>query len=197
MPAMDDAPKVEAHDRQTWRDWLAANHATSRGVWRVTWRRATGRATLDYEAAVEEALCFGWVDSQAGTIDAERAKQYFAPRQARSGWARPNKDRVARLTAAGRMAPAGVAAVEAAKANGMWTVLDSVERLEVPDDLAAALAARPPARHHWDAFPRSVRRSILEWIALARRDDTRRRRIEDAATMAHRNERAHQTASRD
>ena len=190
MGAFDDAPLVEAEDRATWRAWLEANHATATSAWLVTYRPGSGRPILDYADAVEEALCFGWVDSRGGALDAERTKLYFAPRNPRSAWAKSNKERVERLIAEGRMAPAGLAAIEVAKANGTWTILDAVERLEVPDDLAAALADRPPAREEWDAFPRSARRGILEWIAIARRPETRAARILEAATLAQRGERA-------
>lgn len=192
MGAFDEAPLVQPADREAWRAWLEANHATARGVWLVSWRPSSGRPTVDYEAAVEEALCFGWVDSRGGRLDDQRTKLYFAPRKPRSAWARPNKERIERLTAEGRMAPAGIAAVERAQANGSWTILDSVEQLEVPDDLQAALQARPPARTHWDAFPPSARKMLLGWIALARRPQTRAQRIDATAAAAQRNERANE-----
>ena len=190
MSALDDAPRVEANDRATWRAWLEANHATSAGAWLVTWRPISGRLGLDYEAAVEEALCFGWVDSTAGRVDDERGKLYFAPRKARSAWSASNKARVARLIADGLMAPAGLAVIEAARANGTWEILDSVERLEVPEDLAAALASRPPAATNFAAFPASARKQHLAWVATAIRPETRTRRIAEVATAAARNERA-------
>ena len=181
---------VHADDRGVWRAWLEANHATARGAWLVTWRVRSGRQGLDYEAAVEEALCFGWVDSTTGRFDDERGKLYFAPRKPRSGWAASNKARVARLIADGRMAPAGLAAIELAKANGSWEVLDSVERLEVPDDLAAALAGAAPADRNFAAFSPSVRKQHLAWVAFARRPETRAARIAKIAAAAARNERA-------
>ena len=192
MGALDDAPQIQAEDRATWRTWLEANHATSRGAWLVTWRPGRGRPVLEYEAAVEEAICFGWVDSRPGRVDDDRARLYFAPRKPRSAWSASNKARVERLLATGRMAPAGIAAVERARANGMWEHLDPVERLEAPGDLVEALAARPPASENFAAFPRSVRRAILEWIAAARRPETRSARIEETAALAARNERANQ-----
>ena len=190
MPALDDAPQVHADDRATWRAWLEANHATVGGAWLVTWRPRSGRQGLDYEAAIEEALCFGWVDSTAGRVDDHRGKLYFAPRKPRSGWAATNKARVSRLIAEGRMAAAGLAAIERAKANGSWTVLDSVERLEVPSDLAAALDASPPATTNFAAFPPSARKQILTWVAFAQRPETRATRISQVAEAAARNERA-------
>jgi uncharacterized protein YdeI (YjbR/CyaY-like superfamily) len=190
MSALDDAPQVHADDRATWRAWLEANHATSTGAWLVTWRPHSGRAGLDYEAAIEEALCFGWVDSTGGRVDDDRGKLYFAPRKPRSGWAATNKARIERLIAAGRMAPAGLAVIDRAKANGSWDVLDSVERLELPDDLAAALEAAPPAASNFAAFPPSARKQQLAWIAFARRPETRAARIGQIVEAAARNERA-------
>jgi uncharacterized protein YdeI (YjbR/CyaY-like superfamily) len=189
VSALDDAPWVQADDRATWRRWLQMHHATSRGAWLVTWRPSLGRATLDYETAVEEALCFGWVDSTAGRVDDHRIKLYFAQRKPRSPWAASNKARVERLIADGRMAPAGLAAIERARADGSWVVLDSVERLEVPDDLAAAFEARPPATANFAAFPPSVRKSLLGSVALARRPETRAARVAKVADAAARNER--------
>lgn len=185
MSALSDAPLVEFQDRPTWRAWLEANHATSTGAWLVMNRREA-RANL-YEAAVEEALCFGWIDSTAGRVDDERGKLYFAPRKPGSGWAATNKARIERLLADGRMAPAGLAAIERAKANGSWAILDSVERLEVPADLAEALDARPPAAVNFAAWPPSVRKLALTSLAYARRPETRQARILKLAEAAERN----------
>jgi uncharacterized protein YdeI (YjbR/CyaY-like superfamily) len=189
MSALDDAPHVHADDRATWRAWLEANHASARGAWLVTWRARSGRRGLDYEAAIEEALCFGWVDSTGGRYDDDRGKLYFAPRKPRSVWAASNKARVDRLIEAGRMMPAGLAVIEQAKANGSWEILDSVERLEVPDDLAAALAAAPPASANFAAFTPSARKMLLGWVATAVRAETRAARIARIAEAAARNER--------
>ena len=189
MSALTDAPLVEADDRASWRAWLEANHATSRGVWLViAWPRS-GRPGLDYEAAVEEALCFGWVDGTAGRVDDGRSKQYFAPRKPRSGWAATNKARVQRLIADRRMTPAGLEAIERAKGNGSWELLDSVERLEVPADLDEALAARPAAGDNFAAWPPSVRKQALASLVQARRPATRLARIRKIADAASRNER--------
>jgi uncharacterized protein YdeI (YjbR/CyaY-like superfamily) len=190
--APDGRPMVGPFDRAGWRAWLIANHATSTGAYLVSWRRGSGRTSVSYEEAVEEALCVGWVDAIARTLDPNRSLQWFAPRRSRSGWARSNKERVERLTAAGLMLPAGVAAVEEAKRNGTWTMLDDVDNLVVPDDLAAALAAEPPARTNWDAFSPSARRVLLTWIVQAKRPETRAKRVEEIAGKAARNERANQ-----
>ncbi len=186
---MADAPQVHAETRAAWRAWLEANHASESGVWLVSWRTGDG-PRVEYEAAVEEALCFGWIDGQAARIDERRSRQYYAPRKPQSGWAATNKARVERLIATGLMRPAGLAAIERAKANGSWTLLDDVEQGIVPDDLAAALAAHPPAATNFEAFPKSARRGLLAWTAMARRPETRAARIEQIAERAAVNERA-------
>ncbi len=186
----ETAERFQPGSLAEWRVWLAEHHARGEGVWLVTWRAGSGGPRITYEESVEQALCFGWVDSTGNKLDDQRTMLWFAPRKARSGWARTNKVRIERLTAEGLMAPAGLAVIEAAKADGSWTLLDDVENLVVPDDLAAALG--PIARAHWDAFPRSARRGILEWIVQAKRPETRARRIAEAAEKAEVNERANQ-----
>jgi uncharacterized protein YdeI (YjbR/CyaY-like superfamily) len=182
---------VGPFDRAGWRAWLVDNHGASNGVYLVSWRRASGRASVSYEAAVEEALCVGWVDSTGRNLDDARSIQWFSPRRARSAWARSNKERAARLTSAGMMLPAGLAVIEEAKRTGMWTLLDDVEDLVVPEDLATRLDGSPPARANWDAFPPSARRAMLQWVVESRRPETRAKRIGDIAAKAARNERAY------
>lgn len=178
--------------REEWRAWLEQNHTRKQGIWLIYGKKGGGGSSVDYEAAVEEALCFGWIDSKGNKLDEQRTMLWFAPRNLGTGWARTNKERVERLIAAGKMAPAGLAKVEAAKMDGSWNALDSVEALEIPPDLAEALAALPPAADNFAAFPRSVRRSILEWIANAKKAETRARRIEETARLAAENKRANQ-----
>jgi uncharacterized protein YdeI (YjbR/CyaY-like superfamily) len=191
MAGIDDAPLVQADDRATWRAWLEANHVTASGAWLVTWRRGHG-PVLDYGEAVEEALCFGWVDSRGGKVDEHRTKLYFAPRKPRSAWSASNKARVERLIEVGVMRPAGLAAIERAKENGSWSVLDEVEQGVIPSDLSAALDAHPPAAERFAAFPWSARRAILVWIADAKRPATRTARVTETAIRAARNERANE-----
>jgi uncharacterized protein YdeI (YjbR/CyaY-like superfamily) len=188
----DEAERVHPQTRSEWRDWLESNHESSTGAWLVSWRKHTGKNGPSYRDAVEEALCYGWIDSVARKLDDDRTMLWFSPRKPGSGWARPNKERVERLIAAGLMRPAGQRVIDTAKADGSWSRLDDVENLVVPDDLATAFDSRPPARQNWDAFPRSVRRSILEWIVQAKRETTRAARIEHTARLAQVNERANQ-----
>jgi uncharacterized protein YdeI (YjbR/CyaY-like superfamily) len=173
----DEVKQVHLETREQWRVWLAEHHATASGVYLVSWRSGTGRPAVGYEDAVCEALCFGWVDSVARRLDEERGSQYFSPRKPRSGWARTNKARVERLRAEGRMTEAGERAIATAMANGAWTLLDDVENGVEPDDLRAALDARPEARRHWDGFPPSARKVMLEWLVQARTTATRDKRL--------------------
>lgn len=191
---MTDPPPNSVHplSREEWRSWLAQHHTRTEGVWLISYKKATGKPRFDYEEAVEEALCFGWVDSKGNRLDEARSMLWFSPRKSGSGWSRPNKERVERLIAEGQMMPAGLAKVEAARADGSWNALDAVEALEVPPDLEQALAVFAEARQHWDAFPRSAKRGILEWIAAAKKPETRARRIEETARLAAQNQRANQ-----
>ena len=187
----DELPELTVADTAAWRQWLTEHHGDPSGVWLVLAKGDTTDPTsLRYGEAVEEALCFGWVDSTGGRVDERRTKLYFAPRRERSVWSASNKGRVERLIAAGLMRPAGLAAIERAKSNGAWTALDEVEQGIVPPDLAAALDAQPPAAERFAAFPWSARRAILAWIADARRPQTRAARVAETATRAARNERA-------
>lgn len=191
MPAV---PPNAVHPltRADWRAWLAANHTQTQGVWLVSFKKHTKKPAVTYDESVEEALCFGWVDSKPGKLDDDRTMLYFAPRKPKSKWAKTNKARVARLLAAGLMHPAGIAKVEAAKKDGSWAALDAVEALEVPPDLAKAFRTYAGAKANWDAFPKSVKRGILEWIVGTKRPETRAKRIDDTARLAAENVRANQ-----
>lgn len=195
--APDGRPMIHPADRAAWRAWLAENHTRPTGVWVVMDRRGTNPTQVDYEASVEEALCFGWIDSKVVKLDAERTLQWFSPRRPRGTWARTNKIRVDRLAAAGLMMPAGLAVIEQAKRDRTWTLLDDVEDLVVPEDLGAAFEAVPPARANWDGFSRSSRRAILVWIVQAQRAETRAARVTETARRAALNEKANEPRVKD
>lgn len=192
MRAAANLERVEVKSRSELRDWLTARHGQTDSIWLVTWKKAAGERHVPYEAVVEEALCFGWVDSLPRKLDADRSMLLLSPRKPGSAWSAANKARAERLIAQGLMTPAGLAKIEAAKADGSWTFLDDVESLAVPEDLAAAFAAHPPSADRFEAFPRSVKRGILEWIKQARRPDTRAKRIDETARLAAENRRANQ-----
>jgi uncharacterized protein YdeI (YjbR/CyaY-like superfamily) len=183
-------PIYHPETRTAWRAWLEANHATARGVWLAAWRRGTDRPVVPYPDTVEEALCFGWIDSTANVLDERRSLQLMTPRKPKSSWTRLNRERVARMEADGLMTDAGRRAVEVAQANGYWTLHDQVEDLIEPEDLAAALDRVPAARGHWDAFPPSARKPLLWWVISAAKPATRARRIERIVAEAEQGRRA-------
>lgn len=180
--------------RKAWRDWLIKHHTQADGIFVVSYKKATGKPAMTYDEMVEEALCFGWIDSKPQKLDDERTMLWFAPRKGKSGWSKPNKVRIAAMLKAGLMMPAGLAKIEAAKKDGSWTALDAVEELVMPPDLKAALATYAQASANFAAFPRSAKRGILEWISLAKRPETRAKRIEETARLAQDNVRANQWA---
>jgi uncharacterized protein YdeI (YjbR/CyaY-like superfamily) len=185
-----DGVELLVETRHQWRAWLEANHATSTGIWVVTWRAPTGRPSPSYEDVVQEALCFGWVDSQQKPVDDERSALRFTPRTKGSPWARTNKRRIELLRRSGLMAAAGERVVAAAQADGSWSIFDDVDNLVMPDDLTAALEAHPPAADNFAAFTPSQRRAALQWIILAKRPQTRAGRVARVATEAQNNRRA-------
>ena len=172
-----DFPIYHPADLAAWRAWLQVNCDAGRGVWVASWKKASGRDAVAYADLVEEAICFGWIDSTVNVLDDERGLQLMTPRKPRSGWTRLNRRRVAELEAQGRMTDAGRRAVEVARANGWWTIYDAVEDLVEPDDLTGALDACPPARTAWDGFPPSARKQMLWSIVSARKPETRANRI--------------------
>ena len=178
---MDEAEELHFTTAAEWRAWLAEHHRQPAGVWLVQYKARTGKPAIDYEDAVCEALCFGWIDSTYRRIDDERGALWWSPRRKGSLWARTNKARVKRLEAEGRMTDAGREAIARAKADGSWTILEPVEDLIVPDDLAAAFEARPGARDLWVDLTASAQRAYLLWIYTAKREITRAKRVAETA----------------
>jgi len=175
---MAEHPQLTVRSRAEWRSWLEVNHGKVAGVWLVRFKKGKG-PHVSYDDVVEEALAFGWIDSQPRSLDDRRSQLLVTPRKTGSRWSQVNKERVARLRAEGQMSAAGEAAVRRSQLDGTWDALNQVEALEEPDDLRRALDAQPAGRENWNAFPRSTRRAILEWILAAKRPETRARRIAD------------------
>jgi uncharacterized protein YdeI (YjbR/CyaY-like superfamily) len=192
MPTRLPPNAVHPLTRDDWRAWLQAHHGRDEGVWLVSYKKASGKPSLGYDAVVEEALCFGWVDSKPSKLDEQRTMLWFSPRKPKSAWSRPNKERVARLIEQGLMHASGLAKIKAAQADGSWTALDEVEQLLVPADLQEELARYPSATDHFTAFPRSAKRGILEWISQAKKPETRAKRVQETARLARDNVRANQ-----
>jgi uncharacterized protein YdeI (YjbR/CyaY-like superfamily) len=182
--------------RAEWREWLRENHRRSEGVWFVRYKKSSGRHFVNVSAAIEEAICFGWIDSLPRKLDEERTMLYFAPRKAGSNWSALNKKRAEKMIKAGLLMPAGLEKIEAAKRDGSWTALNEVEALVVPPDLSEAFDRYPQSRVHFEAFPRSTKRAILEWILNAKRRETRANRVDETARLAADNIRANQWRNR-
>jgi uncharacterized protein YdeI (YjbR/CyaY-like superfamily) len=178
MGRLDDAAVIQPASRAALRRWLTKNHDTATGVWVATYTKASGKPQLPYEDIVLELLCFGWVDSQTRSLDNERAARYVAPRKKGSTWAATNKARVKSLVADGLMRPAGQAAIDQAKKDGSWTVLDPIEALEVPADFARAMRAHPGAKKRYEALSISAKKQVLWSVISAKRQQTRSARIQ-------------------
>lgn len=181
-----------AKDRKAWRSWLKENGATEKSVWLIIYRKDAQTKSVNYPEAVEEALCFGWIDSKPNKRNEESFYQFFAKRKQTSNWSKLNKDRIKKLTEEGLMTPAGMEMVNRAKENGTWSALDDVEELIIPADLKKLLSENKVAARFFDAFPRSVKKGILEWILNAKRPETRNKRIEETTQLAEKNIRANQ-----
>lgn len=170
--------------RKDWRKWLEKNHEKEDSVWLIYYKKGTGKSSLSWSDAVEEALCFGWIDSVRQTVDTESFRQFFGKRKANSTWSKINKGKIETLIADGLMAEAGFASIELAKQNGSWSILDEVEELTIPEDLKAAFAKQNGSQEFFLGLSRSVRKAILQWLMFAKRAETREKRIVEIATLA-------------
>jgi uncharacterized protein YdeI (YjbR/CyaY-like superfamily) len=179
-----------AGSRAAWRQWLEENHRTEKSVWLILYKKGSGMPSIATSEAVEEALCFGWVDSLPNKRDERSFYLFFARRNPKSNWSRVNREKVARLMEEGRMAPAGLEMVALARRSGTWTALDAVEEIVLPDDLVQCFAENDAAFQNWEKFPRSSRRGILEWILNAKKPETRQKRIRETVRLAAENIRA-------
>ncbi len=167
-----------------WRDWLDKNHNSSHSVWVVFFKKASEKESITWREAVDVALCFGWIDSKKIAIDAERSHQFFSRRKPMSTWSKINKSKIEELIEKGLMEKAGFESIETAKQNGSWTILDAVEELTIPNDLEIEFSNHPHSKDFFLSLSKSVRKAMLQWIVLARRADTRQRRITEIAVLA-------------
>jgi uncharacterized protein YdeI (YjbR/CyaY-like superfamily) len=190
MEVYNNIPAYHAPTRKEWRTWLKKNHQTQKSVWLIIYKKASKTPSVYYPEAVEEALCFGWIDSKPNKRDAESYYLFFARRKPKSNWSKINKDRVARLIKENQMQPAGLEMIRIAKETGTWTALDEVDRITLPADLKTRFARNKTAFNNWENFPPSTRRGILEWILNAKKPETRQKRIEETVTLAAKNIRA-------
>jgi uncharacterized protein YdeI (YjbR/CyaY-like superfamily) len=173
-------PKTKLH----WQKWLEKNHVHKNAVWVVLKKKKSGKSTISWDEAVEVALCFGWIDSIRKTLDKESSIQFFSKRKPKGTWSKINKQKVDKLIASGDMTPAGLHCIEIAKQNGSWEILDSVEELVIPEDLELALKSKNGALDFFLSISRSKRKAMLQWLVLAKRQETREKRIKDIAVLA-------------
>ncbi|MCE3294407.1 MAG: hypothetical protein K0R65_121 [Crocinitomicaceae bacterium] len=170
--------------KQEWRKWLEKNHDKEQSVWLICYKMKSGVPTISWSDAVDEALCFGWIDSTRKTRDEDSFIQFFTRRKAKSNWSKINKDKVKRLIEEKKMMPAGYASIETAKENGSWNILDEVEELSIPDDLEKAFKNHPGSKDFFLSLSKSVRKMMLYWIVSAKRPETKEKRISEIVEAA-------------
>ena len=184
--------KFYPKSRQEWREWLQDNHDKKQSVWLIYYKKKSNIPTVIYSEAVDEALCFGWIDSKSKPIDEHKFMQFFSRRKPNSVWSRVNKEKIERLTNEGLMTEAGYEIIEIAKQNGSWTILDEAEALRIPDDLDKELQKRKNAKEYFLSLSRSDKRNILQWLVLAKRQETREKRIAEIVELADKNQKPKQ-----
>lgn len=171
-------------NRQEWRQWLEENHLSKQSVWLVQHKKKTGIATISWSDAVDEALCFGWIDSVRKTLDHETFIQFFSKRKPNGTWSKINKEKIKQLIDEGLMTTAGLECIERAKQNGSWTILDEVEELIIPEDLEKEFETQPSSKDFFLSLSKSVRKAILQWLVLAKQQETRQKRIAEIVELA-------------
>jgi uncharacterized protein YdeI (YjbR/CyaY-like superfamily) len=181
-----------AKDQKAWRAWLKKNHSKEKSVWLILFKKKSSTPSVYYPEAVDEALCFGWIDSKPNKRDEESYFQFFAKRNSKSNWSKINKEKVAKLMKLGKMGKAGLEMVTLAKKTGTWDALNEVEEIVIPDDLQKAFSKSKIAATNFGAFPRSTKKGILDWILSAKRPETRQKRIDETVSLAKKNIRANQ-----
>ena len=186
---LETMKQVYVKTRKAWRGWLNKNHDKSNGIWLVFYKKHTGKATLEYDEAVEEALCFGWIDSIIKKIDDEKFVRKLTPRKADSQWSELNKKRIMKLKKQGLLTEAGIVKVQEAKASGLWNKPDS-QKLpsSLPRDLESALAKNKKAKNFFDQLAPSYQKRFIGWISTAKRQETKERRLREAIVLLEKGE---------
>ena len=175
-------------NRLAWRDWLKQNHEKESAVWLIIYKKGSELPNLSWSEAVDEALCFGWIDSTKRPIDSEKYKQYFTKRKAKSPWSKINKEKVKKLVESGQMTEAGLRPINKAKQDGSWTMADGAENLEIPSDLEEQLNQNPGSLDFFNSLSKSARKSMLHWVGFAKRPETRKKRIGEIVKAAAKRE---------
>ncbi|WP_321515859.1 YdeI/OmpD-associated family protein [Marinifilum fragile] len=176
---MKEAKEICPKNRKEWREWLQKNHKDKDAVWLVFYKKNSPNFNLSWSDSVDESLCFGWIDSTKRKIDDECFKQYFSKRKPKSNWSRVNKEKVKNLIGQGLMKEAGYKSIKIAKENGSWTILDTVENLEIPKELERELKSHNGALEYFESLTKSIKKSLLYWIVSAKRKETREKRIKE------------------
>jgi len=184
---MKDIEDYCPHNRKDWRKWLKLNHVKKEGVWLIFYKKNSPDHNLSWSDSVDEALCFGWIDSIKKTIDTNKYKQYFSKRKAKSNWSKVNKAKVKSLIDQGLMEEAGYKSIEIAKENGSWIILDDVEALVIPEDLKSELAKYQGSMEFFNSLSKSIKKGLLYWVISAKRNETRQKRIVEIAENASKN----------
>jgi len=184
---MTDVEDYCPYDKKDWRKWLELNHKKKDAVWLIFYKKKSPNYNLSWSESVDEALCFGWIDSTKRTIDSEKYKQYFSKRKAKSNWSKINKDKVKTLIDQGVMEEEGYKSIEIAKDNGSWTILDGVEALIIPEDLKEEFANYKGAIEYFESLSKSVKKILLYWVVSAKRKETRQKRILEIVENASNN----------
>ncbi|MBC7568412.1 MAG: YdeI/OmpD-associated family protein [Spirosoma sp.] len=180
--------------RQEWREWLQDNHDKKQSIWLIYYKKKSNIPTVIYSEAVDEALCFGWIDSKSKPLDEHNFMQFFSRRKNNSVWSKVNKEKIERLIKDGLMTKAGSETIEIAKQNGSWTILDEAEALIIPTDLENEFRKRPNAKQYFLSLSRSDKRNILQWLVLAKRKETREKRITEIVELADKKQKPKQFA---
>ncbi|WP_018344087.1 YdeI/OmpD-associated family protein [Cytophaga aurantiaca] len=170
--------------RKAWRQWLSKYHRSEQSVWLLLYKKESGKPSISWSDAVEEALCFGWIDSKRKSLDAESFIQFFCQRKPKGTWSKVNKEKVLQLIEDGLMTERGLESIEKAKQNGSWVILDEVEELTIPIDLGKAFKAHKGSKDYFLSLSKSVRKMILYWVVSAKREETRQKRITEIVERA-------------
>jgi len=184
---MKDVENYSPINKKDWREWLELNHKKKDAVWVIFYKKKSLNYNLSWSESVDEAICYGWIDSTKRTIDEEKYKQYFSKRKTKSNWSKVNKNKVKTLIDQGLMKEEGYKSIEIAKENGSWTILDSVEELVIPEDLKEKLANYKGSTEYFENLSKSVKKGLLYWVVSAKRKETRQKRILEIAENASEN----------
>jgi uncharacterized protein YdeI (YjbR/CyaY-like superfamily) len=188
MRVKTELKTLKFDNRAEWREWLARSHDSSPSVQLAVVKKGSKKRGVTYEEAVQEAICFGWIDSRANILDENYFKVLMSPRKPGSNWSKSNKERAGKMIDEGLMTQAGLSKIEAAKKDGSWGILDEVEEMLIPEDLERALSCNPPAKENFEAFIPSYRKQAIYWVLSGKRPDTRAKRVEKIARAAAENE---------